>query len=166
MAQRDSLTTWQKRHKNLFEEALLNPDLNQELGYLRRDTNSPLQTNEPQSSLDDRLLRLMDKFNIQPECFEVLKKFCRVGGDLDFTLITPLRRLPNARIYAKRDQEAYSMHLQQGKSITQITAHIRSKGFDVDVQYVSKIIKRMNAKDPNKSKNARPPGGHRTSRQK
>jgi hypothetical protein len=166
MAQQNHLSKWQQRHKNLLEEVLLNPDFYQEFGYMCRDANSPLQTNEGQESLDKRLLSLMKKFNVQLECFEVLKRFCRFGGDFDYTLISPPRRLPTVRSYAKRDQEAYSMRVQQGKSITEIVARLRSEGFDVDVQYVSKILKRMSARDPNISKNCRPPRRFGVSRQK
>ena len=106
MTQQKNLTLWQEKHKVLLEQALLNPDFYQELGFLRRDINSPLQTNEPESSYDNRLSALMSKYKVQTECFDVLKKFCTVGGELDYTLL-PTRRLPNVRAYAKRDQEAY-----------------------------------------------------------
>jgi hypothetical protein len=152
------LTNWQKRHKELLEQALLNPDL-------CRD-NSPLyNSGESQDSSDAGLHKLMSKYGIQIECFEVLKKSCTVGGDLDYKLITPERRLPKVLTYAKRDQAAYNMRVQQGKSVKEITEYLRTIGYDVDIQYVSKIIKRMNAKDPNSSRNYRPRNKHENSGQ-
>ena len=149
-----ALSAWQKRHKQLLEEALINHDAYQELGYLRRDTSSPLRTTEPQSLRNTKLKQFMQKYSIQPECFEVLRSYCVNGGDFDYTLI-PDRKLPRIKQQAKRDEEIYRMVVYQGKRPKEITDYMQAKGWAIDLQYVSKIIKRMQAADPNKSRNSR-----------
>jgi hypothetical protein len=162
MASLQRLTKWQHRHKELLEEALINSDAYQELGYLRRDTSSPLKTAETQSSRDSRLKQFMQKYAIQPECFNVLQSYCINGGDFDYTLI-PDRKLPRIKQQAKRDEEIYRLWVYQGIRPKEITDYMRAKGWDIDVQYVSKIIKRMYAADPNRSRNWRPPKQHKSS---
>jgi hypothetical protein len=155
MNPRKELTAWQRRHKLLLEEALLNPDIYQELGYIRRDTNSSLQVADAAATLDEKVLRLMNKYGVPSDCFYVLREFCKQGGEFDFFLI-PKRKpnsiKPNAKLHpaAKHYREAYDLWIQQLKSITEITEILKARGHPVDVQYVSKIIKRMNAKDPNR----------------
>jgi len=155
MASTQKLTEWQRRHKELLEEALINFDAYQELGFLRRDTSSLLKTNEPQSSRDIKLSQFMHKYGIQPECFEVLKSYCIHGGEFDYALI-PDRKLPRIKQQAKRDEEIYRMWVHQNLSIKQITDILRAKHYIVDLQYVSKIIKRMHVTDPNSARNWRP----------
>ena len=165
------LTRWQYRHKNLLEEALLNPDVYQELSYIRRDVNSPLIIDDSDAFLDERLLRLMNKFGLQLECFELLKKFCSVGGVFDYSLIprsNQTRTKPSAKLRpaAKHHREAYNMWLQQLMSITEITRVLQSRQIIIDVNHMSKIIRRMSGRDPNRGMDFGPKPGLGTRRSK
>lgn len=156
------LTEWQRRHKQLFEQAMLNPDVYLELGYLRRDTSSALKTSDSQESLELKLRHLMDKYKIQSVCLPMLKQFCSIGGDFDYSLVTSPRPLPKLATYTNRDRDAYSLWLN-GKQVAEITETMRAEGYDVDLNYVAKIIKRMNAKDPNRDSSYGPPPGRKSS---
>lgn len=141
---------------------MLNPDVYRELGYLRRDTSSALRIRESQESLESKLRHLMDKYKIQSECLPMLKEFCATGGEFDYALVTPPHTLPKLATYTKRDWAAYDMWLN-GKQVAEITETMRAEGYDVDLNYVAKIIKRMNAKDPNRDSSFGPPPGRKSS---
>ena len=177
MAYPKKLTAWQLRHKALIDEALLNPDVYQELGYIRRDTNSVLKIDDSEAYLNERVLRLIDKyrkFGLEDGSFEVLKKFCTVGGPFDYGLIPrykPSNTKPKAKVHpqARLHRTIYNMWLQQLMTIAEITDSLRGqKVLDGwtrldDIQRVSKIVKRMNEKDPNRDRGYGPASGRRLS---
>ena len=172
MASPQILTKWQRRHKELLEEALLNYDIYQEIIYIRRDTNSPLKVNDSDEYLNERVLRLINKYNLEIIAFDVLKKYCLEGEPPDYGLI-PKRRpdtpKPKNKVHpeAKLHRTIYDMWIQQLKSIAEITDILREKhiinGYTRidDIQRVSKIVKRMNAKDANRGKDYGPAPGRR-----
>lgn len=146
------LTPYQRKLKQRLEELLLNFGFQQELGYLRRDTSSLLKTTETQGQRDKRLRQLMEKFGIELDFFFILQRYCS-SGEFNYSLIGSM---PRTKTYAKRDQLIYSMWLHQGMKIKQITQNLRSEGWDIDLQYVSKIVKRKRAEDPNPTSNYGP----------
>lgn len=152
------LTAYQKRLKQRLEELLFNFGFQQELAYLRRDTSSPLKTTENQAERDKRLLRLMEKFSIELDYFFILKKYCMESGEFDYSLTGSI---PKTRPQAKRDHRIYLMWLHQGMRMSDIARTLQSEQQQIDVQHISKIIKRMRAKDPNPTRDFGPLSGHR-----
>ncbi len=146
----------------------------QELSYVRRDTQSPRQLNDSEAYLNEQLLRLIDKyrkFGLTSESFEVLKGFCE-GLGLDFSLIPnhqPGKPKPKAKVNPteKWHREAYKLWLQQFKSIGELTDYFTENGeltglTRIDnMNNMSKIIRRMIDKDPNRNKSFGPTSGKR-----
>lgn len=153
------LTKWQKRHKVLIEQALDNPFIYQELGYIRRDVY--LHINDNVADINEKILRFIDKYSIwfEIESFDVLKKSVMKGGDLDYSLIPkyqPKQPKPNIK---KRPQnklhwDIYKMWIHQNISISDITDKLRDdcvlRGLtrENDINRVSRIIRRMRVNDP------------------
>jgi len=170
------LTKWQRRHQALIEEALLNSDIYQELGYIRRDTNSIRAIDDSEAYLDERILRLINKyraFGLEDSSFKVLKKFCSEGGDFDYSLVPRYRPgspKPKSKVHpeAVLHRTIYDMWIRGLKSIAEITDTLRSHGIlggksrEEEIQRVSRIVKRMNARDPNHGPQYGPTPGRRT----
>ncbi|HEY5268012.1 MAG TPA: hypothetical protein VII94_02665 [Candidatus Saccharimonadales bacterium] len=169
-------TKWQRRHRELLDEVLLNPDVYLELGFIRRDTNSILKIDDSEAYINERILRLMSKYKIELATFDVLKKFCQQGGDFDYNLISKqllTEPTPKAKKHpqAKLHRTIYNMWIQQLMTIAEITdILIDNKTLNGytridDIQRVSKIIKRMNARDVNRDRSFGPTPGRRLKRE-
>lgn len=167
-----ALTKWQRRNKALLDEAFLNPDFYQELGYVRRDYFSALALHEPEMTFDERLLRVMVKYKVPVDCFEVLSKFCTEGGELDYFLIHQLKDSQGhpkikSKPRTKLHWDIYKMSIQQLMSISQIVDSLREQDrlhgltrID-DINLVSHIVRRMNDGDTNRGRSYLPKPGKR-----
>lgn len=166
------LTKWQKRQKILLDQALLNPDLYQELGYVRRDFYSALAMSNPEQTFEERLLRVMAKYKVPIDTFDVLSKFCSKGGELDYSLINQLKDSKGKpKLKSKPRTELhwqiYKMSTQQLMSVSQIVDSLRGQDklhgltrID-DLNLVSHIVRRMNNDDANRDSAYLPKPGKR-----
>jgi hypothetical protein len=167
------LTKWQRRQKVLIDEAFLNPDVYQELGYIRRDYYSTLAIINPVQSFDERLLRVMAKYKIPIDCFEVLSKFCSAGGDLDYSLINQLKdskgkpakkSKPNYKLH-ELHWEIYKMSIHQLMTKSEIVDELRKQDKlhgdtrHDDINLVSHVVRRMNVADVNRDSRLVPVSG-------
>jgi hypothetical protein len=166
------LTKWQKRHRRLLDEALQNYDVYQELGYIRRDYYSALAIDNPEMSFEERLLRVMTKYKIPIDCFDVLSKFCTSGGDFDYSLIfqhKDSKGNPNVKSKPRSELhwQIYKMSIQQLMSISEIVDSLREQNLlhgDTrmdDINLVSHVVRRMNDDDVNRDRRYLPGSGKR-----